>query len=94
MHSDDSVDDALIFWRGSNCTCHFNFTEIQHFSVKKHLHALGHASNNDVLGFDSKLMYLSYDILAPIVLQCINRKQVCYSRLEIVEGYAYIQRKG
>ena len=72
MHSDDSVDDAHVFWRGSNCTCHFNFTEIKHCSVKKHIHALGDASNNYVLGFDSKLMYLSYDILAPILTKSYN----------------------
>ena len=83
MHSDDSAADAHVFWRGSNCTCHFKFTEIQHFSVKKHLRALGDASNNDVLGFDSTNLITN--------LQCINRMQVCYTRFKIV---AYIQRKG
>ena len=67
----------LMYVGGANCTCHFNFTEIQHFSVKKHLHALGDAANNDVLGFDSKLMILSYDILAPILTKFYNVSIEC-----------------
>ena len=41
-------------------------------SVIKHLLARGDSSNNDVLEFDSKLLFLSYDILAPILTKFYN----------------------
>ena len=41
-------------------------------TVIKHLFALGDSSNNDVLEFDSKLLFLSYDILAPILTKFYN----------------------
>ena len=50
----------------------FNFATIQQDSVIKHLLALGDSSNNDVLEFDSKLLFLSYDILAPILTKFDN----------------------
>ena len=34
---------------------------------KKHLLKLGDVTNNDVLGFDSRLLFLSADIIAPIL---------------------------
>ena len=55
------------FWRGSNSTCSFNFTIIEQDSVKKHLLKLGDVTNNDVLGFDSRLLFLSADIIEPIL---------------------------
>ena len=53
--------------RPSDCyTCCFNFTAIEQYSVKKHLIKLDGVTNNDVLAFDSRLLFLSADIIAPI----------------------------
>ena len=61
-----------IFWRGSNCTTRFNFNDIHLEAVRKQLFALGNTSNNDVLGFDSKLVFLGADIIAPILTTFYN----------------------
>ena len=55
--------ESEFFWRGSNSTCCFNFEQD---SVKKHLLKLDGVTRNDVLGFDSRLLFLSADIIAPI----------------------------
>ena len=60
------------FWRGSNSTCCFTFTTIEQDSVKKHLLKLDDVTNNDVLGFDSRLLFLSADIIAPILTKLYN----------------------
>ena len=44
----------------------FNFNDLHIEAVRKQLFALGNTSNNDVLGFDSKLLFLGADIIAPI----------------------------
>ena len=54
-------------WRGSNSTCCFNFTTIEQDSVKEHLLKLGDVTNNDVIGFDSRLLFLSAETIAPIL---------------------------
>ena len=36
-------------------------------AVRKQLFALGNTSNNDVLGFDSELLFFGADIIAPIL---------------------------
>ena len=41
-------------------------------AVRKQLFALGNTSNNDVLGFDSKLLFLGADIIAPILKTFYN----------------------
>ena len=61
-----------LFWRGSNSTCCFDFTTIEQDSVKKHLLKLGDVTNNDVLGFDSRMLFLSADIIAPILTKFYN----------------------
>ena len=53
---DNNTENAL-FWRGSNCTSRFDFNDIHLEAVKKQLFALRNTSNNDVLGFDSKLIF-------------------------------------
>ena len=68
----DDQDEEPIFWRGSNCMCAFSCKAIQSDSVKRHLIALGDNSNNDVLGFDSILLFLSADIILPILLKFFN----------------------
>ena len=64
--------ESEFFWRGSNSTCCFNFTAIEQDSVKKHLLRLDGVTNNDVLGFDSRLLFLSADIIAPILTKFYN----------------------
>ena len=65
--------ESDFFWRGSNSTCCFNFTTIEQDSVcQKHLLKLDDVTNNDVLGFDSRLLFLSADIIAPILTKCYN----------------------
>ena len=51
--------------------CSFSFKAIQSDFVKRHLIALGDNSNDDVLGFDSRL-FLSADIILPILLKFFN----------------------
>ena len=68
----DNGIDENIFWRGSKCTSLFKCAAIQQDSVIKHLLALGDSSNNDVAEFDSKLLFLNYDILAPILTKFDN----------------------
>ena len=50
----------------------FSFKAIQNDCVKRHLIALGDNYNNDVLGFDSRLLFLSADIILPILLKFFN----------------------
>ena len=61
-----------LFWRGSNSTCCFAFTTIEQDSVKKNLLKSGDVTNNDVLGFDSRMLFLSADIIAPILTKFYN----------------------
>ena len=76
--------ESDFLWRGSNSSCCFNFTTIEQDSVKEHLIKLGDVTNNDVLGFDSRLLFLSAEIIPPI----LNTK--CHFRLEIILGHPYI----
>ena len=70
--TDDNNTENAIFWRGSNCTSRFDFNDIHLEAVMKQLFALGNTSNNDVLGFDSKLLFLGADIIAPILTKLYN----------------------
>ena len=63
--------ESEFLWRGSNSTCCFNVTTIEQYSVKEHLQ-LGDVTNNDVLGFDSRLLFLSAEIIAPILTKLYN----------------------
>ena len=67
LTTDDNHMENAIFWRGSNCTSCFDFHDIHLEAVMKQLFALGNTSNNDVLGFDSKLLFLGAEIIAPIL---------------------------
>ena len=70
-HFNVSESDTL-FWRGSNCVSRFEFMTIQPESINAQLNALGLSSKTDVLGFDSKLLCLSSDILTPIITKFAN----------------------
>ena len=74
LKSSDNVSDVdgNFFWRGSHCISIFYFSEIKQKSVRKQLHALGTSSNNDVLGFDSRLLCICSNILAPIITKFAN----------------------
>ena len=50
----------------------FEFMTIQPESINAQLYALGLSSKTDVLGFDSKLLCLSSDILTPIITKFAN----------------------
>ena len=64
--------ESEFLWRGSNSTCCFNFTTIEQDSVKEHLLKFGDVTNNDVLGFYSRLLFLSAEIIAPILTTFYN----------------------
>ena len=53
------LGDHSIFWKGSSDASKFNFQEIQQTSIERQLYAIGQTSNNDVLCFDGKLLYMS-----------------------------------
>ena len=72
LTTDDNNTENAIFWRGSNCTSRFDFMNIHLEAVMKQLFALGNTSNNDVLGFDSKLLFFGAEIIAPILTKCYN----------------------
>ena len=72
LTTDDNNTENAIFWRGSNCTSRFDFMNIHLEAVMKQLFALGNTSNNDVLGFDSKLLFLGAEIIAPILTKFYN----------------------
>ena len=60
-------------WKGPNfTTTEFKFIDIQVDSVLKLLKGLGEYSNCDILGFDSKLLYYSAEIIAPYISLMIN----------------------
>ena len=50
----------------------FELMTIQPESINAQLYALGLSSKTDVHGFDSKLLYLSSDILTPIITKFAN----------------------
>ena len=66
------VGENDLFWRRSNSTCCFDFTTIEQYSVKKKLLKLGDVTNIDILGFDSITLFLSADIIAPILTKFYN----------------------
>ena len=74
-HTIDAIEQIL--WKGSNCACIFNFTDVQLDVIRAHLYALGDTSNNDVLGFDSKLLFSSAGIIAPINKNFFNSSIAC-----------------
>jgi hypothetical protein len=60
-------------WKGpDSTTSKFNFKNIEVYSIKKLLISLGESSNCDVLGFDSKLLFHSAEIIAPYITRLIN----------------------
>ena len=65
--------ESEFVWRGSNSTmsCCFKFTTIEQ-DCQKHLLKLDDVTNNDVLGFDSRLLFLNAGIIAHILTKFYN----------------------
>ena len=60
-------------WKGPDfTTSKFKFEEANISLVLKLLEGLGKDSNCDVLGFDSKLLFMSAEIMAPCITKLIN----------------------
>jgi hypothetical protein len=59
-------------WKGPTSSKQFQFQMIGCEYVHKLLVKLGKNSRNDVLGFDSKLLYFSADVIAPILTKLFN----------------------
>ena len=65
--SSATASNDTLFWSSSNCISRFAFSDVSIESVTSQLRALGHSSNNDVLGFDCKLLCMCSDLIAPII---------------------------
>ena len=93
---DDNTENAIV-WRGSNCTSRFDFNDIHLEAVMKQLFALGNTSNNDVLGFDSKLLFLGaitiWGYTCDINLHKIQRLQNRAARI-VTGNYDYVTTRG
>jgi hypothetical protein len=50
----------------------FKFEKVTEENIKKYLRRLSHTSKSDILGFDSKLLRLSIDIITPSLTILIN----------------------
>ena len=70
----DKLDDVpdRIPWRNPPCLTRFSFTEIEGSAVFDALVKLGSDSSVDVLGFDSKLLSLSSNVIAPLLTEIFN----------------------
>ena len=91
------IRKTQFFWRGSNCTSRFNFNDLHLEAVRKQLFALGNTSNNDVLGFDSKLLFLGAEIIAPILTKCYNAsltKKIVISDWKVSKVTSIYKEKG
>ena len=73
MATGDDCGESQFLWRGSNITksCCFNFTTIEQ-DCQNHVLKLDDVTNNDVLGCDSRLLFLSAEIIAPIWTKFYN----------------------
>ncbi len=60
-------------WKGLMSKTSFKFKEIKCEDIEKLLQRIGSDSNNDVLGFDAKLLNLSCKIISPILYSLYNK---------------------
>ena len=67
-----SSEPEKLPWKQPPCKTLFKFLSIQEDDVSKLLKKLGTESNMDVLGFDSKLLSDSSEIIAPILCKLFN----------------------
>jgi len=59
-------------WKNPPCVYDFNFTYAEIIDIVLLLKKLPSESSCDVLGFDSKLLFLSCDIIAPVITLIVN----------------------
>ena len=64
-----------IYWKCPRSVHSFAFKLITVDSVQNHLIRIGDESSVDVLGFDSKLLFLANEVIAPIVCKFCNSSQ-------------------
>ena len=67
-----NVTDHDIYWKCSKSVYSFAFKQITVDSVQKHVLKFGDGSSVDVLGFDSKLLFLANEVIAPILCKFYN----------------------
>lgn len=70
--SEMSSEPDDLCWKQPPCQTKFVFCPIEEEFVRKSLKKLGTETNNDVIGFDSKLLSLSSDYIAPILTKFFN----------------------
>ena len=70
--NDSKSGENHIYWRGSKCISNFNITEVPNASIENLLSTLDDKSSNDILGFDSKLLWLCCDIISPLITKFVN----------------------
>jgi hypothetical protein len=67
------------WWKGAKSIHNFKLSQVEVSSVRKYLCGFTDRSNSDVLGFDSKLLKLSADLISPHLTHLFN--------LSIKEGH-------
>ena len=65
-------DDESYEWKNPACIHTFNLNQCDVSDVSRIVKSLGSESSNDVLGFDTRLLYASCEIISPIVTKIIN----------------------
>ena len=68
----NNVYEDNFYWKCQKSIYKFEFNETSTENVKKILQSLGNETGIDILGFDKKLLYLSRDVIAPIICKFIN----------------------
>ena len=59
-------------WKNPPCVHSFKFSSADDTDVRKYIKSLGSDSSNDVIGFDAKLLFISIDVITPIITKIIN----------------------
>lgn len=59
-------------WRSLKARTNFSFNAIEEIEIKKAIRNLGSDSNTDVLGFDSKLLVIACEVIAPLICKLVN----------------------
>ena len=68
----NNVNEDDFYWKCQKSIYNFSFNETSIENVKKSLQSLGSESGIDVLGFDRKLLYLSRDVISPVICKFID----------------------
>ena len=68
----NNVNEDDFYWKCQKSIYNFELNETSIENVKTSLKGLSSESGIDVLGFDRKLLYLSRDVISPIICKFIN----------------------